>query len=243
MCRMLAMISLKPLITHYLDDFRRLAEIGKVKSDHKTPGHKDGWGIVHIDKAPTDLGHKALHEDGPVEANASTSKGYEKAYGNIEKERMNGIFLSHLRKASSGKKVRENTPPFIENNWVFSHNGNIYGLGNEQFSDSRIFFKMLVEKITETRDLQKGIYEVINKIKENYEYDSLTFLLSNNNTLCAYRDFAKEDDYYTIKYAITKDSTLILVQEEIWNLNWNTVPNESLIIVNNDLRILGPLKI
>jgi hypothetical protein len=102
---------------------------------------------------------------------------------------------------------------------------------------------MLVEKITETRDLQKGIYEVVNKIKENYKYDSLTFLLSNNNTLCAYRDFAKEDDYYTIKYTITKDSTLILVQEEIWNLNWNTVPNESLIIVNNDLRILGPLKI
>jgi glutamine amidotransferase len=184
-----------------------------------------------------------LHEDGPVEANASTSKGYEKVYGNIKKERMNGIFLSHLRKASSGKKVRENTPPFIEDDWVFSHNGNIYGLGNEQFSDSRIFFKMLVEKIDETRDLQKGIYEVVNKIKENYKYDSLTFLLSNNNTLCAYRDFAKEDDYYTIKYTITKDSTLILVQEEIWNLNWNTVPNESLIIVNNDLRILGPLKI
>jgi len=243
MCRMLAMISSKPLIIHYLDDFRRLAETGKVKSDHKTPGHKDGWGIVHIDKVPTDLGHKALQEDGSVEANASTSKGYEKAYENIEKERLNGIFLSHLRKASSGKKVRENTPPFIEDNWAFSHNGNIYGLGNEQFSDSRIFFKMLVEKIAETRDLQKGICEVVSKIRENYKYDSLTFLLSNNNTLCAYRDFVKEDDYYTIKYAITKDSTLILVQEEIWNLNWNTVPNESLIIVNNDLMILGPLKI
>jgi len=243
MCRILAMISLNPLKTRYLEDFRRLAEKGKVKSNVKTPGHKDGWGIVHIDKHPTGLGHKALQDDGAIEANAATSQGYRKVYANIEKERLNGIFLIHLRKASSGKKIRENTPPFIEDNWAFSHNGNVYGLGNEQYSDSRILFKMLVEKIAETKDLQKGIYEVVNRIRENYKYDSLTFLLSNNNTLCAYRDFTQEDDYYTIKYATTKDSTLILTQEEIWNLNWNTVPNESLIIVNNDLMILGPLKI
>ena len=240
---MLAMISLKPLNTNYLDDFRRLAETGKVKSDHKTPGHKDGWGVVHVDKHPTDLGHKALQDDGVVEANAATSKGYEKVYVDIEKKRLNGVFLTHLRKASSGKKVRENTPPFIDDNWAFSHNGNVNGLGNESFSDSRIFFKMLIEKIVETGDLQKGIRTVVSKIRENYKYDSLTFLLSNNKILCAYRDFTQDDDYYTIKYATTKDSTLLLAQEEIWNLNWNTVPNESLIMVNKDLNIVGPIKI
>ncbi len=102
---------------------------------------------------------------------------------------------------------------------------------------------MLVEKIVETGDLLKGIRTVVNKIRENYKYDSLTFLLSNNKTLYAYRDYTQDGDYYTIKYATTKDSTLILAQEEIWNLNWNTVPNESLIMVNKDLKILGPIKI
>lgn len=238
---MLAIVNSKPLNTQYLEDFRRLAEIGKVNSKAKTPGHKDGWGIVHIDKHPTYLGHMALENDGAIEANAAKSKNYEKVYADIEKEQLNNVFLVHLRKASSGNKVIENTPPFIEDKWAFSHNGNINDLGNESFSDSKIFFKILVEKIVETGDLLKGIQIVVNKIREHHKYDSLTFLLSNNKTLCAYRDYTTDGDYYTIKYATTKDSAIIFTQEEIWNLNWKTIPNKSLIIVNKDQKIVGPI--
>ncbi|MFQ5758164.1 MAG: hypothetical protein ACE5IF_00640 [Candidatus Bathyarchaeia archaeon] len=49
MCRMLGIISRKPVPSIYLKDFRVLAEKGKVPKGAKEPGHKDGWGIVHYD--------------------------------------------------------------------------------------------------------------------------------------------------------------------------------------------------
>ncbi|MFQ6135105.1 MAG: class II glutamine amidotransferase [Nitrososphaerales archaeon] len=243
MCRMLAIISMKPLSTHYLRGFRRLSEDGRVSRNAKTPGHKDGWGVVRIDRQPAYLGHKALQNDGAVEANAATSQDYGRVCVDIEEKRLNGIFLAHLRKASSGKRVLENTAPFIEGKWSFTHNGTVYELGSGGVSDSRVLFKTLVEKMIERGDAVEGIRTALNKIKAYHTYSSMTFLLSDGRSLYAYRDYTQDGEYYSLKHASAEDSTLIFSQEEIWSLNWTTIPNRSLVIADRYLKIKGPFKI
>ncbi len=246
MCRMLAIISRKPLPTHYLKDFGRLAEDGRVSESAQTPGHKDGWGIVHIDGQPEYLGHKAFDEDGAIEANADTSTEYDRVCTDIERRGLNGIFLAHLRRASSGKKVLMNTAPFIKDGWVFSHNGTVYNLHNGDESDSRILFKMLVEEMVRNNNAEEGIRSVAEKIRSPYgkKYTSLTFLLSDGESLYAYRDYYKQDaDYYSLKYAFMEDSTLIFSQEETWNLDWNIISNRSLIIAGREPRIKEKISI
>lgn len=243
MCRMLALIASKPLSIGYLQDFRRLAEVGRVSGSAKTLGHKDGWGVVHIDGHPTYLGRKALQNDGAVEANAATSQGYSRVCAGIGDSGLKGIFLVHLRKASSGEKVLENTAPFIDGDWVFSHNGTVYELGSEGVNDSRIFFKMLVEKITELGDTVEGVRAAVSKVRVEHKYSSMTFLLSDSRALYAYRDYTRDEDYYSLRYAAPDDTTLIFSQEETWNLKWRTIPNGSIMIADRDLDTEGPFRI
>lgn len=246
---MLAIICQKPLSTQFLRDFRFLAESGKVSKGVGSKGHKDGWGIVHFNKQPIDLGHRAKNEDGSDEANAYTSKEYENVCNEIETKSLSGIFLIHLRKASKGKKVRVNTAPFINGKWAFSHNGTVNDLkegdkndlNESDKSDSRILFKMLTKEIILQDNAEKGIRSVIKRIWASHgeKYTSLTFILSDGESLYAYRDYIDEEnkDYYSLKYAFVNDSTLIFSQEEIVKADWCTIPNKTLVIAGKEPKI------
>jgi predicted glutamine amidotransferase len=246
MCRILAIMSKNPFSTCFLQDFRLLAEEGKVARSAKSRGHKDGWGIVHFDEQPMYLGHRALYEDGS-EANAAVSTDYNKICETVREKQLKGILLTHLRKASSGGKMQENTAPFIDKKkeWIFSHNGTIYSLGSEEVSDSRRLFQMLLEEIEKHGDEVEGIRSTVKQIRGNYKYSSLLFILSNGKHLYAYRDYTRslDWDYYTIKYAKTDDATLIFSQEETWKLEWEPIPNRGLVVADHNLKIEGPIKI
>ncbi len=221
-----------------------LADEGKVVKSAKSLGHKDGWGVVHFDEQPVYLGHKALYDDGS-EANAAVSTDYDKACDTVREEQLKGVLLAHLRKASSGRKVLENTAPFIDRGWIFSHNGTIYGLGSEEVSDSRSLFQMLLEEIEKHGDAVEGIRSTVKQVRDNYKYSSLLFLLSNGKHLYAYRDYTRGEDwdYYSVKYAKTDSSTLIFSQEETWKLEWESIPNRRLVIADRNLKTEKPIKI
>ncbi len=242
MCRMLAVMSLKPVSQRYLQDFRRLAEEGRVSVGARTRGHRDGWGVVHVDEAPVCLGRRALEEDGEAEANAATSKEFERVCAEAGKG-VRGVLLAHLRKASSGRRVRENTAPFVGGDWAFTHNGTIVGLGSDEVSDSRVFFKMFLEAMGETGDAVEAVRRVVGKIRRGYKYSSLTFLLSSRRSVYAFREFTRDKDYYTLKYAAPDDSTLIFTQEDLWSLKLFNIPNRNLVIAERNLKIEGPLRI
>lgn len=221
-----------------------LADEGKVVKSARSRGHKDGWGVVHFDEQPVYLGHKSLYDDGS-EANAAVSAEYDKVCDTVREEQLKGILLAHLRKASSGRKILENTAPFIDKGWIFSHNGTIYGLGSEETSDSRRLFQMLLEEIEKHGDPVEGIISVVKQIRDNYKYSSLLFLLSNGKQLYAYRDYTRgtDWDYYSIKYAKVDPSTLIFSQEETWKLEWEAIPNRRLLVAHRNLKNEKPIKI
>ena len=234
MCRMLGIISRKPIPSKYLRDFRVLAEVGKVPKGAKEPGHKDGWGIVYYDgEAPMYLGVQP--------SNALQDEKYDVAMEKLEETKMPGVLIAHLRKRSVGTVSLENTLPFINGKWCFAHNGTIYNFHREgeDATDSKRFFRSLIQEMESSNNgLEDAIRRVVTDIRTNYKYSSLTFLLSDGNKLYAYRDFSrpKDEDYYGLMYA-EDDQMVLFTQERMWQKDWTTVSNKCLVVVDKELGI------
>ena len=237
MCRMLGMVSRKPIPSMYLRDFRILAEKGKVLHGMR-PGHRDGWGIVYFDNgAPKYLDRRPT--------NAIKDERYDLALKQIDELGISGVLLAHLRKRSVGRVALENTLPFIIGKWCFTHNGTIYDFHvrvedeGKSATDSKRFFRLLVKDIETSGDgVEDVISRVVADIKRGYRYSSLTFLLSDGTNLYAYRDISetKKEDYYGLMYA-KDDQMVIFTQEPIWKKDWEIVSNRCLVICDKELRI------
>src|ERR1700730_12938644 len=59
---------------------------------------------------------------------------------------LNSPLIAHLRKASVGLKVKENTHPFVNGEWAFAHNGTIRKLNLRYTTDSLWFFQGLLNE-------------------------------------------------------------------------------------------------
>lgn len=52
----------------------------------------------------------------------------------------------HFRQATTGEKSNDNCHLWQKDNWIFSHNGTIYDMGNKKICDSLDFFNSLFDK-------------------------------------------------------------------------------------------------
>ena len=234
---MLGIISRKPVSSSYLRDFRVLAEKGKVPKEAE-PGHKDGWGIVYHDgRRPEYLGRQPT--------DAMEDERYGKACEDLDKLQLSGVLLAHLRKRSVGSVTLENTSPFISGNWCFAHNGTIRDFfaevegAREDMTDSERFFRLLLRENERTGGLiQETIGRVVDRVVDLYDYSSLTFLLSDGDSLYAYAVVSDVvmKDYYNLMYAKT-NGMVIFTQEPIWKEKWVDVPDKCLVSVNKELQI------
>jgi len=238
LCRMLGIISRKPILSCYLKDFQALAHVGRVPEGAKDAGHKDGWGITYFDRGmPTCLDRQPT--------DAFQDRRYAVALERLERLQISSVLLAHLRRRSVGTVSMENTLPFIHEGWTFAHNGTIHDFNVkvegeiEDITDSNRFFRLLVKEIEGRNSrVEKAIERVVNNIRNAYKYSSLTFLLSNGTKLYAYRDYteAKNEEYYRLTYAKEKDMVLFS-QEPTWQKDWVVVSNRYLVIVHEDLRV------
>lgn len=237
MCRMLAIMSKRPISSSFLHDLRLLAEKGDVLPIAKEPGHKDGWGIVgYQQRTPILLGRQPT--------NAMKDSKYEEACERLDQLRLTGSLMAHLRKASKGKKSQENTAPFIRDEWCFEHNGTIKDIDIrvedlKGDTDSERFFLLLLRRIMgNSTSIEKAIEKIVHEIRYRYEYSSLTFLLSNDTRIYAYREYSNPRDsrYYNLMYAIDRDIVLIS-QQKVWYRDWVTIPNKTLITVMKNLKV------
>lgn len=207
--------------------FRNLAACGAV-CEGSRPGHGDGWGIVYWDKGhPLYLGREPR--------DASSDPQYEAACDLGESLGISSPIMAHLRKASVGIKVKENTHPFTVGSWAFAHNGTIRKLNLRYTTDSQWFFESVI-KDTE-RDggnILTAISSQVRLVRQIYPYSSMTFLLSNGVDFFAYRDAAENVDYYTMFYSKTSEG-FYLSQEKFFDAPWQSLDNRSLIHVRHDM--------
>jgi predicted glutamine amidotransferase len=228
MCRMLAIM---PRSGHKLDSeivrsFQNLASCGLVPRGVKA-GHSDGWGMVSwIDEKPRYLGREPT--------DALKDKKYDLACREIDNLGITSPILVHLRKASVGLKIRENTHPFVIREWAFAHNGTIRKLNLKVTTDSQWFFESLMRGYERNNhDMFRAIRDQINAVHGIYPYTSITFILSDGKQLYAYRDCTKNFEYYGMYFTSTRDS-FVLCQEKFFASNWKELGNGELVKVDSD---------
>jgi predicted glutamine amidotransferase len=231
-----------------LREFRRLAEEGKAPAGESL-GHRDGWGIICYDKGmPKELGRRT--------GNATLDEFYVDASKEAARLRPR-ILLAHLRKASRGMEISlENTQPLQRGSWSFAHNGTIWSprfrRGGGQ-SDSVIFLEKLLENIQTRSDSDRMDQRILKEVKQlrkiivdnpdsnGRTYTSITFILSDGNSLWVLRDYNddRDEDYYTMHYLHSADFTLFC-QQKIIPGNWKSIENRRMAVVDreNELEIV-----
>jgi len=229
LCRLFGIIPRpgEPLDFSLVRSFRSLAACGTV-CEGSEPGHGDGWGIVVWQNGlPVYLGREPK--------DASKDPEFEEACDKGESINVSSPLIAHLRKASVGLKIRENTHPFTMDDWAFAHNGTIRRLKLRYTTDSQWFFESIV---SDSKKNGGNIVDAISKnvklIREVHPYSSTTFLMSNGKEYYAYRDAAENVEYYTMYYAITRDAFL-LSQEKFFEAPWVPLDNGSLLTLGEDL--------
>jgi predicted glutamine amidotransferase len=192
----------QPSASEWLNAFRPLSEKGCVRNEKGVPpGHKDGWGIAGFpDGKPFYYGRrpKSASED---------SAAWKEALANAEKN-PSPLLIAHLRKASKGQAVIENTHPFSRDGWLFCHNGTIFDAENlplkkhepEGGTDSERFFLFLLEELERGGGTDEALKKAIREGAGRCRWNSLTLLLSNGRSLYAYRCYTEveQKDYYTL---------------------------------------------
>jgi predicted glutamine amidotransferase len=207
--------------------FRGLASCGMIPPGSK-PGHPDGWGMISwIDDVPVYLGREPT--------NAIKDSRYDQACKKIDELELESPILVHLRKASVGLKVRENTHPFVNQDWAFAHNGTIRKLNLKVSTDSEWFFEALMREYKRNNeDMFRAIQEQVSTVHGVYPYTSITFILSNGKDIYAYRDCTKNSKYYGMFFTKTEDS-FVLCQEKFFDSDWKELGNGELVKVGSDL--------
>ncbi len=234
MCRMLAIASRGPLASDCLGDFRRLAAEGCVPAGC-APGHGDGWGVVVYQ-----AGHPAYLAREPTDA--SRDPTYDDMLAKFGELRPRGILVAHLRKASVGAAVRENTQPFVQGMWTFAHNGTIHKFEKpmdfklEGRTDSERYFKALLGDVERGGSVREAVEATTAWVRDHNDYTSLTFLMSDGLNIYGYREFAMHEEYYTLSYCRVGEAVL-LSQEPFVEGPWRALANRQLVTVAPDLSI------
>ncbi len=232
---MMAVVSQRVIPEDYLRRQGRLSTEGKIPTTTTEAGHHDGWGVVHYRE-----GYPAILGREPTDA--ATDPNFAEVVEKVAELRPRGILLAHLRKASVGGVAKENTQPFVHENWAFGHNGTIHDfdlqvrLKLQGTSDSERFFKALVERMERGLTPREATEAVTGLIRGKYKFSSLTFLLSDGTNLYGYREFSRDQDYYTLAYA-KREGHVLVAQEPIVGGSWVPVPPRAFLTVGQDLAI------
>lgn len=231
MCRVIGITNFSFAQHHQIvERFCCLAENGIVMAGDP-PGHLDGWGI-------------ALYQDGKLLVHKSGTNILE------ERDQLQGILTSvqrspvmilHLRKSAwADSSTIRHAHPFYFMNTVFFHNGVVYdykdlvsditipGFYHDALDTEVFFFHFMSQKHAQ---LSGKFLESVKIIKQNHDFSSLNSIFSDGVKLYAYRDYAKEPDYYTLYKAHWDHSWFICSERLNEHFDWTLMNNEEFLTV------------
>ena|SRR3989338_4612792 len=244
MCRLFAITGVQDseLLRNAIMQFGGLAETGKVRSD-STPGHNDGWGLVGYQS-----GTLVFQEKEP--ASAAGNPAFSEA-ARILAARHPMLAIGHLRKASMGNNLLENTHPFWLGNLSFCHNGTVHNFAmiplteesrklRKGTSDSEWLFLRLRELFTENP--AEAFPRLAQEVRA-LDYSAFIVLFSDGKKLWALREvnekepaIAREgalDAYYTLFLGTMKAGATLICSESlaIQGVAWTPLHNHELIVI------------
>jgi len=211
MCRLFGAVSKGPIYYDLFEEFADLALLGNTpRGGPDERGHRDGWGIAFFRNG-------ALVEHQRGVGSAHDDPKYFKAAWKVAKantERKAGerlVVLAHLRRASSGTPIGpEWSHPFVETKggrtWAFAHNGGLNDCPWREEDgriDSQVAFRLLLSNLdsADPEGVAAAAKATVEAARREYGgYSSLNFLLTDGDSLHAFRDYEKDSDYYTLYY-------------------------------------------
>lgn len=220
MCRILG-------ITHF--DYARhqrivarfcgLARSGAVMAGDP-PGHEDGWGLAFYQQ-----GRLVVHKSG-----GNLLAETDQVMGLLSAAQSSPLLILHLRKSAwANTSSTRHAHPFHHDNKVFFHNGVVYdyqgliaditlpGLQADARDTEVLFYHVLSGS---SGDLGRDFLASAALIQRQYKFSALNCLFSDGVTLFAYRDYAKEPDYYSLYKACAQGSWLISSEPLDENIRW-----------------------
>jgi predicted glutamine amidotransferase len=179
------------------------------------------------------------------------------------------LAIAHVRYVSSRDLKHEHCQPFCFGNWLFAHNG---GLERKSLlqrldkrhqeslqgeTDSEVFFHWIHQNIEREGDVLSGLRASLSAVKD---YTGLNFLLSDGQTLYAFRDAAKRHEYYSLFFlardpldgqperftskelglriqsnSLRREKSVLICSEQLTSESWNPIELGHLFIVPESL--------
>lgn len=256
MCRLLGVMANKPVDL----EFSLLkADIPFRNFGNSNP---DGWGIGWYENNEAKIYKEsisAVNEESTITTHA--------------KEVKSNIIICHVRRKTKRGSAERNSHPFkYDKNWLFAHNGSVdkdylYSLLKDTYkskiigeADSEVYFHYIMQCIEECGDIINGIKEAICKTTQA-SYSGLNFLLSNGNSLYAFRYAKNSQDYYTLyklertsfkrvpdevksketgallrSKMLTGEKAVLICSEKLTEEKWQEIGNGNLLIIELGLK-------
>lgn len=231
MCRVLGITNFD-FIKHreIVTRFSELVRTGVVMAEDP-PGHEDGWGLAFYRQ-----GQLEVHKSG-----LSLLEETDRVIDLLKKLRTSPLMILHLRKSAWGDRFStRHAHPFHHDNTVFFHNGVVYDYQGlladitmpvaSDALDTEVFFYHVLS--CKAQGLDRKFLESAALIKRKHSYSALNCLFSDGKTFYAYRDYAKEADYYSL-YKTKSDNCVLVSSEPLDNrLSWDMMAHEDFLAID-----------
>lgn len=229
MCRVLGITNFdwsihRPLV----ERFSRLALTGVVMAEDP-PGHQDGWGLACYRQ-----GLLVVHKSG-----VNLLEETERVFGLLEAVRTAPLLILHLRKSAwADTSSTRHAHPFFQGSTVFFHNGVVYdypelipagglpGLPADA-RDTEVFFHHILSR--SAPDLGRRFLASAAAIREHHRFSALNCLFSDGAMFYAYREYAREPDYYALFKARAGTSRLVSSEPLDPALRWEPMAQGELL--------------
>jgi glutamine amidotransferase len=214
-----------------VERFCALARCGVVMAGDP-PGHEDGWGLAFYRD-----GGLVVHKSG-----VNLLEETDKVFDPLDAVKTSPVMILHLRKSAwTNTSSARHAHPFHRDNTVFFHNGVVYdyqdllpaitipGLGADA-RDTEVFFYHVMSG--GCRDLGRAFLDSVATIKRKHTYSALNCLFSDGVRLFAYRDYAKEPDYYSLYKAFSENSWFISSEPLDESMQWDMMTQEEFLMID-----------
>jgi len=230
MCRLVAALCARPRsMSHALVHAPR--SLRALSSEHR-----HGWGVATHTRSRWSLalGTLPAHED----------PDFDRAC-----EAETHAWIAHVRLATVGSVLRENTHPFLRGRWCFAHNGTIRDVDflsrstsrsrdreREGSTDSELFFAYLLSRLDDEgiadapacARTDRVITEAVRAAIAREKFGALNFVMSDGQTLFIHR--------LGRTLSVHEEQHCFIAASEPWNdePQWKRVPERALLRVELD---------
>jgi len=249
-CRLFGLIANKSVDLRFsmLESAKSFKDLGR-----KNP---DGWGIGWYNQS----------QEAKVEKHGE-NVFYSVGFDELVKEVVSSISIAHVRYASDRKTKgkAKNAHPFLYNNYIFAHNGTVNKTRlepllkppyNQNYSsdsvDSEIYFRLLIQQISEKGNLKDGIIDAIKYVIK--DDTGANFVLSDGINLYAYehgkslyylkRDLkkpfsgqSKETFAFLESKRASQETAILVCSEALTDENWVEFNKNLLIIADKEMNL------